>query len=193
MHTSVMQFGQRHLVEEVCKDADVLEVGAQNVNGSLRGHVETHGPRSYWGIDMQPGVGVDEVTTVEKFVIDNERVAGKLTEARNMYDLVVCTEMLEHAQDWRGALASITMLTRMGGYLLLTTRSPGFPRHAFPDDYWRFELNMLYNHMVHLGFVAVEACPDPDPKSPGVLMFLHRVAYIGELREPTMLEPHKVP
>lgn len=183
MHRSVMAFGQRHLTADMCAGRHVLEVGSQNVNGSLRTWVEERQPATYFGIDMQPGVGVDMVITVQEYAANTP----------DQYDLIICTEMLEHASDWRGAIEAMHILLYPGGHLLLTTRSPGFPRHAYPDDYWRFEIDYLYRNMLHYGFAAVEVIPDTDPKSPGVFMMLRKDAPIGVLREPVYLEPHKVP
>ncbi len=55
------------------------------------------------------------------------------------YDLVICSEVLEHVEDPHAAMRTLTRLLRPGGTLLVT--SPFlWPDHATEDypDYWRF-------------------------------------------------------
>lgn len=123
----------RPLLPVPCK---VLEVGSRNVNGTLRPAALE--PGSVWlGVDIAPGPGVDQLLD-----------ATRLTEcfASASFDCTVCTEMLEHCLDWRRALLEMFSVTKPGGLLLLTTRSPGFPLHEHPADYWRFTTE----HMRHI-------------------------------------------
>jgi SAM-dependent methyltransferase len=107
--------------------ARVLEAGSLNVNGSPRdvcaGHYAT-----YLGIDLVPGPGVDAV-------LDVTRVGERFPEH---FDVALSTEMLEHVADWRAALRALLGALRVGGLLVLTTRSPGFEYHPYPEDNWRF-------------------------------------------------------
>jgi SAM-dependent methyltransferase len=121
-----MKFGCSVLTPEIVTGKHVLEVGALNVNGSLRAHVEALKPATYHGIDIQPGPGVDLV------VSPNNEMGDRA------FDLIICTEMLEHAPDWRAAVANMKQALKPGGWLLLTTRSVGFPFHEYPGDHWRF-------------------------------------------------------
>lgn len=43
------------------------------------------------------------------------------------FDLILCTEVLEHIPDWRAALASMARLLRPGGALVLSTPQPRSP------------------------------------------------------------------
>ena len=43
------------------------------------------------------------------------------------FDLILCTEVLEHIRDWRAALASMARLLRPGGALVLSTPQPRSP------------------------------------------------------------------
>lgn len=132
MHDSVLVFGQAAITTADIVGKRVIEVGSMNVNGSLREHVESLGPSSYVGIDFSAGNGVDVVCDakdlVDHFGIDS-------------FDVVISTEMLEHAKDWRGAISAMKQVLVPGGLLVLTARGPGFPLHGFPDDWHRFTID----------------------------------------------------
>ena len=89
---------------------------------------------SYFGVDIRPGKGVDEVLDVARL---RERFGPEV------FDLVTSTEMLEHCHDWQDALYQMLSVLRPGGLLLLTTRSPGFPLHDHPADHWRFAIGCI--------------------------------------------------
>lgn len=103
-------------------------------------------------LEVGPGSGVylpllaelaDEVvvTDVEPEFLDRARevagdrpsvrfLADDITSTRlepSSFDLILCTEVLEHIPDWRGALASMARLLRPGGALVLSTPQPWSP------------------------------------------------------------------
>ena len=166
MHGSVMEFGRRHLTAEVVADATVVGLGSFDVNGSLRSHVEPLGPRSYVGVDQWQGPGVDVVSQIED-VADWPQV-----------DIVICTEVLEHAEDWRTVVDVAKELVVAGGLLLVTTRSPGFPFHPHPDDFWRFRLAEFAFIFADMDEVALEE--DTYPGHPGVLACYRKRAKRGK-------------
>src|SRR5258706_10080849 len=128
MHQSVMTFLRSSVMVNEIASLDILEVGAQNVNGSPREVLAAHKPKSYVGVDFGPGRDVDIVVDAKDLV---EHFGP------SFFDVVVSTEMLEHAADWRTAVDQMKRVLRPGGLLILTTRGPGFPYHGFPHDYWR--------------------------------------------------------
>lgn len=154
MHDSVMEFGRRHLTVDLIEGKRVVELGALNVNGSLRSHVEPLGPSEYVGVDQGDGPGVDVVSPIE------EGAFGKA-------DIVICTEVLEHAEDWAAVVSVAKGTTKAGGVLLVTTRSPGFPYHAYPDDFHRFTLEDFRLVFADMEEVALE--PDTQDGHHGVL------------------------
>lgn len=112
----------------VKKGARLLEVGSRDVNGTLRA-IFADPESEYVGIDIFEGPGVD-------LVLDASRIVSQF--GRESFDAVVSTEMLEHCYDWQGALYQMASALRVGGVLVLTTRSPGFELHDYPADHWRF-------------------------------------------------------
>lgn len=157
MHESVMDFGRRAISANDVIGKSVLEVGSFDVNGSIRGLIADLRPTSYLGVDMRPGPGVDDICSAEGLV-------AKFSPAR--FDLVVSTEMLEHAEDWRAAIQNMKAVLKPGGILLLTTRGPGFPLHDHPADYWRFTVEDARQIFADMEILLVEA----DPQEPGVFV-----------------------
>jgi SAM-dependent methyltransferase len=104
-------------------DKSTLEVGSYNVNGSIDNCFRG----SYWGVDIRPGPGVDQVCDGEDlpFVYDS-------------FDVVVSTETLEHVlRPWK-FVSEMVRVSRWGGHILITTVGYSFPEHDVPHDYWRF-------------------------------------------------------
>ena len=116
------------LLDQIPSNAQVLEVGSRNVNGSVRRILE---PRSakYTGVDLSEGNGVD-------IVLDVANLRDQFGDDK--FDVVVSTEMLEHCSNWQEALYQMSTVLRPGGLLIITTRSPGFELHDYPADYWNF-------------------------------------------------------
>jgi glycosyltransferase involved in cell wall biosynthesis len=159
MHPSVLGFFAGGALSRAEVDnADVIEVGSQNINGSVRPIIEMLGPRSYTGVDRVAGDGVDQVvdctTLVDHF-------------GPNSFDVVVSTEMLEHVEDWRSCIANLIEVLRPGGTLVLTTRSVGFPHHC-PPDHWRYTLEAVGEILDLANLEQLIVCTDPDRFSPGV-------------------------
>ena len=154
-----MKFLGDNLYEDDIRGKSVLEIGSQNVNGTPRSVVIPLKPASYVGVDFAPGDGVDQVADASDLV----KVFG-----RDRFDVVISTEMLEHAKDWKAAVRSMKAVLKPLGLLVVTTRGPGFPFHGFPHDYWRFTIQdfvEIWNDFLFMVFK-----PDPDPKAPGVLL-----------------------
>jgi SAM-dependent methyltransferase len=165
LHPSAYTFATRTLAEEDVRDKRVVEAGAYNYNGSARDALSVHGPASYLGTDAQPGPGVDLVYPAEKL----PDVLGE-----DFADVLVSTEMLEHAEDWRGAVTGMVRTLAPGGLLLLTTRGPGFPYHPHPGDFHRFTVEQMDGIAAACGLEVLQLEPDPDPASPGVFLLARK-------------------
>lgn len=157
MHGSALAYVRQSLTAAEVAGRRVLEVGSQDVNGSVRPDVERFGPAIYLGVDQAPGAGVDQV-------VDATRLYAVF--GRDSWDVVISTEMLEHAKDWRGCLANMVSVLRPGGLLVLTTRSPGFPYHGFPEDHWRFPVATMGRIIAEASLEQLDLVPDWE--CPGV-------------------------
>lgn len=124
-----LEFVKDNLPASAIMSKDVLEVGSRDVNGSCKKLIHINQPRSYFGIDIRDGKNVDRILSV--FEIESEF-------GSESFDVIINTEMLEHVYDWRSAVNQMKSVLKIGGYLALTTRSPGYPYHRDPDDFWRF-------------------------------------------------------
>ncbi len=164
MHPSASVFASSALCEADVKGKRVVEAGAYDYNGSVRGAYEAMGPESYTGTDMQPGPGVDLACAAED-------LPGMLGEATA--DVVISTEMLEHAEDWRGAVTGMVSLLAPRGLLLLTTRSRGFPYHPHPEDHWRYSLDQMDGIAEACGLEVLRLEPD-IPSQPGVFLLARK-------------------
>lgn len=161
MHDSVMAWVGRKVQQYALNDPafKVLEVGSRDVNGTVRPLFS--GVCSYAGLDMQAGPGVDVVANSHLLSTD------AIKSIEPPYDVVVSTEMLEHdAAFWR-SLQGMGKVLKPGGYLLLTARGNGFPKHDYPHDMYRFtteSFRFLIEDVAQCD--VLEVIEDPGP--PGV-------------------------
>lgn len=161
------------------RGARVLEVGAHDVNGSFRPLAESFAPAEYLGVDITPGPGVDVICD-----------AGSLVDRfrSGSFDVVITTEMLEHVADWRTVARNLKAVLRVGGWLVLTTRAPGFARHDWPSDHWRYTEDDV---RIIFGDLDIVECVE-DRSDMGAFLLARRT--VGDLREPDAgFAPHPVP
>lgn len=92
-----------------------LDIGGRDVNGSARAHL----PNARWhGLDAVPGPGVDIVADARDWNPDA------------VYDVVLCTELLEHVRGWRHVLIAAAEALDRHGFLFLTAASHGRRPHS---------------------------------------------------------------
>ena len=96
-----------------------LDIGAQN------GPYAAHFPHRV-ALDIRRGIGVQ--------IIGDTQALG-IADAT--FDVVLCTEVLEHLPEPQQAVDEMFRVLRPGGQLLLTTRFL-FPIHDAPHDYFRY-------------------------------------------------------
>jgi hypothetical protein len=92
-----------------------LEIGGRDLNGNARGLW----PRIVWTVlDVLPGPGVDIVADARTWVPDRG------------YQIVLCTEVLEHVEDWRLVVNTAAKALDPGGLVVITCAGPGRPPHS---------------------------------------------------------------
>src|SRR5262245_32438914 len=96
-----MAWAEHVITRDMIEGKAVLECGSRDVNGSLRPMIEAQGPVSYIGVDMEDGPGVDVVMDAADLSLDG------VLEVIGPWDVVVCTEMLEHAENWQRCLEAM--------------------------------------------------------------------------------------
>ena len=171
MDDTVLDFVRRHLSEDEVRNRGVLEAGARAVGDpkhAVRPMLEALGPAGYVGTDIEAGPHVDEIC-------DAGELRARFGDGR--FDIVVSTEMLEHVRDWRTVIHHLKHVTKPGGALVITTRSQGFPYHAWPHDYWRYELSDMEAILADFEIEALE----PDLEAPGVCVKARKPAEWQEL------------
>lgn len=100
---------------------NVLEVGSQNINGTVRDFFAN--ARNYLGIDLGHGKDVDFI------------VPGELLELPDGWaDLSISTECFEHASNWPDILRNMIRITREGGLIILTFAGMGRCAHGTLDS-----------------------------------------------------------
>jgi SAM-dependent methyltransferase len=163
---AVLNFARRILADWEVEGKSVLDVGSRQVQlcydecspeeSGLREILLPLNPSRYVGVDILAGTGVDEIVSVYD-------LASRFGD--DSFDIVVCTEVVEHVEDWRRAFSNLKRVTKPGGLLIITTRSPGFAYHGWPHDYWRFTVT----DFVHVMRDYDQCNLVHDTFSPGVL------------------------
>jgi len=136
----------------------VLEVGSKYVNGSVRPLIEKFfSPEEYIGVDVEPGKYVDLILPAERVL----EYFGPGT-----FDVVIATELLEHIMNWRLVTRNMKEVLKHGGYIYITTRSKGFHYHAYPYDFWRYEIEDMKGIFADFKIIVLEK----DHEASGVFL-----------------------
>ena len=107
------------------KNAAVLEIGSQALNGSLRDNVVP--TTRYIGVDIEEGDGVDVVVEPGK----------PLPLGDDSFDFVMASSVFEHDPCFWMTFLEMCRTVKEGGYIYINAPSNGVV-HRFPQDNWRF-------------------------------------------------------
>lgn len=143
MHPAVLDYVAQWATD---RRLEVLDIGGRDVNGSCRQLF----PYARWtAVDLLDGRGVDIVGDILELHLP-----------QGGYDLVLCTEVLEHCAHWRAIVHRAGRLVRPGGRVIITCAGEGRSPHSGVDggptlQSWEYYRNVktwdLYDELVGAG------------------------------------------
>lgn len=124
MHESAYISGKCFFDLYTTETSKILEIGSQNVNGSLRDHSKS---KDYTGVDFVKGKGVDVIL----------EDPYKYPFESNTFDVIVTSSCFEHSEMfWLSFIECLRVLKPTG---VLYYNVPAlFAYHRYPVDCWRF-------------------------------------------------------
>lgn len=126
----------------------VLDVGCGEQ--PLRQIVESAGA-AYVGFDVEQNAQ----GSVQVLGFLDRPLVHPWPDAEAAYDVVLCTEVLEHVLGWPQAFSNLRRLTKDGGHLVLTVPF-AFPLHMEPIDYLRTTKFAIPKLAAEHGFEVLE-------------------------------------
>jgi len=125
MHDTALALGREFFRRYAPIAPSILDLGAMDLNGSLRSVApkDSH----FVGVDMSDGPGVDYVV----------EPGQRLPFEDGSYDLVTASSVLEHDPEFWLTVAEMRRVVKPGGHLYINAPSNGH-YHPHPGDYWRF-------------------------------------------------------
>jgi SAM-dependent methyltransferase len=125
MHDTAYDLGGEFFNTYVRDSARILEIGAQNVNGTLRDFAPVNS--EYIGVDICPGSSVD-IVLEDPYTFPFK--AGH-------FDAVISSSCFEHDQMFWLTFLEMVRVTKPRGYIYINAPSNG-NYHRHPVDNWRF-------------------------------------------------------
>lgn len=113
--TEFVAIVKRHLPDYFA-DSRVLEIGALDINGSVRGLFRSN---CYVGVDLGEGPGVDLVCPGQMVDLPSES-----------FDCAMSLECFEHNPFWLETFTNMLRMTRRGGLVLVTCATTGRREHG---------------------------------------------------------------
>lgn len=127
MHTTAMQLGKLFFdtYAKPLPSATVVDIGAQDVNGSLKSVCPSN--CKYIGVDFVEGKGVDVIL----------QDPYKLPFDDHSIDIIVSSSCFEHSEFFWLSFVEMMRILRPGGLCYINAPSNGL-FHQYPVDCWRF-------------------------------------------------------
>lgn len=126
MHDTALEIGRAAMeLYAGGEHPKILEIGAMDVNGSLRQFASD--TTQYLGVDLEPGKGVDMVVEPGK----------PLPFKDEAFDLILASSVFEHDPAFWMTFVDLARVLREGGHLYINAPSNGSV-HRYPEDHWRF-------------------------------------------------------
>jgi len=124
--------------------------------------------RNRIGLDIKAGKGVDIIGDAHNLSFENEK-----------FDVVLCTEILEHLHSPHIAISEMKRVLKKGGLLILSTRFI-FPLHNTPNDFYRFTKYGL-RYLFREGWKVLELEEEVDTKDT-LAVLIQRMGYQANFR-----------
>ncbi len=126
MHDTALIAGEGFIDTYITEGMHVVDIGGQNVNGSLKDFFIKRGIK-YTCVDLEPHWSVDIVV----------KPGDKLPFETGTIDAVVSTSCFEHDPCFWMTFKEMCRIVKLGGYIYVNAPSNG-PYHTYPGDNWRF-------------------------------------------------------
>ena len=126
MHYTALMSGKLFSETYGSLDKIVVDIGGQDVNGSIRSFFTEKGMK-YISVDMVEHSSVDVVVKpCEKLPFENGSI-----------DLIVSTSCFEHDPCFWLTFKEMTRIVKLGGFIYINAPTNG-AYHCYPGDNWRF-------------------------------------------------------
>ncbi|AVP94765.1 methyltransferase domain-containing protein [Aeromonas rivipollensis] len=130
MHPSALYFGKKFFdtyIKDISEPLNIIEVGSQDVNGSIRDFFVCKDNIIYTGLDFTQGKGVD--------ILISDPYRLPVEDAST--DVVVTSSCLEHSELFWLSFSEMLRILKPGGLIYMNVPSNGYI-HRYPVDCWRF-------------------------------------------------------
>lgn len=101
-----------------------IDVGGANWNGSARPHL----PNARWDV-LDLSEHEDTANDWETYTVGDATTFRLSSETRG-YDVVLCTELLEHVENWPAVIETLAKIVSDDGVVMITCASTGRPMHG---------------------------------------------------------------
>lgn len=129
MHREAMDWVSRFRTDE---PITVLDIGGRNINGTVR---DLFPNAHFTAIDIAEGEGVSIVCDAGTW------------QPTGQWDVVTCTEVFEHAANWRDIVATAFAALCSGGLFVATCAGPGRAIHSGVDGYSQLHVGETYDNV----------------------------------------------